>query len=196
MIIATWLYNKPWKPKQDTLTNILTSIFTTLFAQHHTIPPIIDPTSSIDHFPIDATTSLPPPLSNTSQANVTTTIPPPITPSPIRPPKIQLSFFDGTDPLDWLFQADKLTSAQLQERRATSFCYNCDAKKFPGHKCNSSRFLLLLSEDTTPENPTDTSTHNFSNLNPTTFSNPEIDDTTHISPIITSPFRHPFIQYF
>jgi len=27
--------------------------------------------------------------------------------SPIRPQKIQLSFFDGTDPLDWLFQADQ-----------------------------------------------------------------------------------------
>jgi len=58
--------------KQDTLTNTLTSIFIALFAQHHTIPPILDLTSSIDHLSIDATTSLPPPLLNTSQANVTT----------------------------------------------------------------------------------------------------------------------------
>ena len=97
--------------KQDTLNNTLTSLFTTLSAQHHTIPPVIDPTSPIGHFFVDATTSLPPPLSNTSQANVTTTsnttIPPPITPSPIHPPKIQLSFFYGTDSLAWLFQADQ-----------------------------------------------------------------------------------------
>jgi len=97
--------------KHDTLTNTLTSIFTTLSIPHHNTAPVIDPNTSIGHFSIDATTAPPPPLSNTSQPNVhpttTTTIPSTIPPSPIRPPKIQLSFFYGTDPLNWLFQADQ-----------------------------------------------------------------------------------------
>ena len=82
----------------------------------------------------------------------------------------------------------KLTFAQLQEHRAAGLCYNCDAKKIPGHKCNFSRLLLLLSEDLTPEHPTNTSTHIFSNPQSPTFSDPELDfsnpetyDTTHIN---------------
>jgi len=34
-------------------------------------------------------------------------MPPTTIPTLPRPPKIQLSFFDGSDPLDWLFQADQ-----------------------------------------------------------------------------------------
>jgi len=51
--------------KQDTLTNTITGLFTTLCTQHHAIPPVIDPISHIGYFYIDGTTSLPPPLSNT-----------------------------------------------------------------------------------------------------------------------------------
>ena len=35
----------------------------------------------------------------------TTTVPPPL--PPIRPPKLQLTFFEGPDPLDWLFQTEQ-----------------------------------------------------------------------------------------
>ena len=82
--------------KHDTLTNTLTNIFTTLSIPHHNTTPVIDPNTFIGHFSIDATTAPPPPLSNTSQPNVhpttTNTIPSTITPSPIRPPKIQHFF--------------------------------------------------------------------------------------------------------
>nr|KYP75375.1 hypothetical protein KK1_008102 [Cajanus cajan] len=35
----------------------------------------------------------------------------------------------------------------MQERRALGLCYNCDEKFMPGHKCATSRFLLLLCDD-------------------------------------------------
>jgi len=77
--------------KHDTLTNTLTSIFTTLSIPHHNIAPVIDPN----------TTAPPPPLSNNSQPNVhpttTNTIPSTIAPSPIRPPKTQ--FFLWYEPV-------------------------------------------------------------------------------------------------
>ena len=38
----------------------------------------------------------------------------------------------------------KISSTQLQEHRAIGLCYNCDEKIFPGHKCITKRFLLLL----------------------------------------------------
>ena len=69
----------------------------------------------------------------------------------------------------------KLTFVQLQERKATDLYYNCDAKKFPGHKCNSSRFLLLLNEDLTLEHPTNTSPHIFSNPQFPPFFDPGLD---------------------
>jgi len=59
---------------------------------------------------MDTTSSIPQPVgttNNTTHATTTTTTNLPPSFSPIRPPKIQLSFFDGTDPLDWLFQADQ-----------------------------------------------------------------------------------------
>ena len=37
-----------------------------------------------------------------------------------------------------------VSHAQLQERRALGLCYNCDEIFYPGNKCSSSRFLLLL----------------------------------------------------
>jgi hypothetical protein len=43
----------------------------------------------------------------------------------------------------------RLNQAQVQERRAIGLCYNCDEKFIPGHKCSTSRFLLLLIEDET-----------------------------------------------
>nr|KYP45909.1 hypothetical protein KK1_032523 [Cajanus cajan] len=38
----------------------------------------------------------------------------------------------------------RLTSQQMQERRDAGLCYNCDEKFFPGHKCATPRFFLLL----------------------------------------------------
>ncbi|KAJ9564494.1 hypothetical protein OSB04_000460 [Centaurea solstitialis] len=51
-----------------------------------------------------------------ASSSATPTRPPPLQPPPnntsqtIKPPKIHLPTFDGTDPLDWLFQADKYFS--------------------------------------------------------------------------------------
>jgi len=46
----------------------------------------------------------------------------------------------------------RLTPTQLQEHRAQGLCYNCDEKFILGHKCSTSRFLLLLDDpDTLPD---------------------------------------------
>nr|KYP36836.1 hypothetical protein KK1_041999 [Cajanus cajan] len=51
-----------------------------------------------------------------------------------------------------------LTSAQMQERRALGLCYNYDDKYIPGHKCSTSRFLLLIDDnpDLTTNTPSPT----------------------------------------
>lgn len=41
----------------------------------------------------------------------------------------------------------KLSSSQMRERRAQGLCFNCDENFIVGHKCNTSRFLLLLAKD-------------------------------------------------
>jgi len=67
----------------------------------------MNPTSPFHQFSMDATSSIPQPVgttNNTTHATTTTTTILSPSFSPIRPPKIQLSF---TDPLDWLFQADQ-----------------------------------------------------------------------------------------
>ncbi|XP_019423050.1 PREDICTED: uncharacterized protein LOC109332520 [Lupinus angustifolius] len=43
----------------------------------------------------------------------------------------------------------RLSTAQLQERRAQGLCYNCDEKFIPGHRCQNKKFLLLLDDDPT-----------------------------------------------
>ena len=43
----------------------------------------------------------------------------------------------------------------MQERRALGLCYNCDDKFFSGHKCATSRFLLLLDDPDTIIEPTE-----------------------------------------
>jgi len=98
-----------WESKHDILTNTLTSLFPTLSSQTITLPPHMNPTSPFNQFSMDATSSIPPPVGNNNHmtcTTTTTTIPPNLF-SPIRPPKIQLSFFDGTNPFDWLFEADQ-----------------------------------------------------------------------------------------
>ena len=50
----------------------------------------------------------------------------------------------------------KLSPTQLQERRVTGLCYNCDEKIFLGHKCITKRFLFLLNEEPTLEAHPDT----------------------------------------
>ncbi|XP_058742330.1 uncharacterized protein LOC131614797 [Vicia villosa] len=45
------------------------------------------------------------------------------------------------------FPIKKLSQAQLQERRAQGLCFNCDEKFVIGHKCSTSRFLILMAED-------------------------------------------------
>ena len=53
----------------------------------------------------------------------------------------------------------------MQERRALGLCYNCDEKFFPGHKCTSSRFLLLLDDPELIAEPTEeiSPTHDHTN---------------------------------
>ncbi|XP_058767801.1 uncharacterized protein LOC131641513 [Vicia villosa] len=41
----------------------------------------------------------------------------------------------------------RLSSAQIQERRAQGLCFNCDEKFIPGHRCSVGKFLLLLVDD-------------------------------------------------
>nr|KYP50891.1 Transposon Ty3-G Gag-Pol polyprotein [Cajanus cajan] len=41
----------------------------------------------------------------------------------------------------------RLSTQQMQERRTAGLCYNCDEKFFPGHKCSTPRFLLLLHDE-------------------------------------------------
>ena len=65
-----------------------------------------------------------PPTSSSTHPPRPTTIAPPATHLPIK----------------------RLSSSQMQERRALGLCYNCDEKFIPGHKCTTSRFLLLLDE--------------------------------------------------
>nr|GEW64119.1 retrotransposon Gag protein [Tanacetum cinerariifolium] len=66
----------------------------------------------------------------------TTQMPPPIAPPPnrdlqIRPPKLNLPSFDGTNPLDWLFQADQYFSfyniTPLQRLAMVAFYLSGDA---------------------------------------------------------------------
>nr|KYP36817.1 Transposon Ty3-I Gag-Pol polyprotein [Cajanus cajan] len=83
------------------------------------------------------------PYLTTPSTNSPTHITPPtsISPTPVVPP------------------IKRLTSAQMQERRALGLCYNCDDKFIPGHKCSTPRFLLLIEDDpdltTTTPSPTD-----------------------------------------
>nr|KYP41447.1 hypothetical protein KK1_037174 [Cajanus cajan] len=60
----------------------------------------------------------------------------------------------------------KLSTQQMQERRALGLCYNCDEKFMLDHRCNTPKFLLLLCDekiDTCPffidTPPTDSSSH-------------------------------------
>ncbi|XP_058783052.1 uncharacterized protein LOC131657702 [Vicia villosa] len=80
-------------------------------------------------------------------------------------PKLQ------TNPTPSKFPIKRLSQAQLQERRAQGLCFNCDDKFVTGHKCSTSRFLLLMAE----EDPID------DQLNATEFaeieSEPELQDT-------------------
>lgn len=43
----------------------------------------------------------------------------------------------------------RLTTTQMQERRAQGLCFNCDEKFFAGHKCQGKQFLMLLVDDGT-----------------------------------------------
>ncbi|KAL0295200.1 UNVERIFIED_CONTAM: hypothetical protein Sangu_2463400 [Sesamum angustifolium] len=48
----------------------------------------------------------------------------------------------------------RLSPAELQERHTKGFCFNCDEKFGPGHRCKAKQFMLLLSDD--PPNLFDT----------------------------------------
>ncbi|XP_058776595.1 uncharacterized protein LOC131650912 [Vicia villosa] len=79
-------------------------------------------------------TTFPRPTSNPS-----TLFPSPTTPKPVpqnSPPKLPIK---------------RLSSAQIQERRAQGLCFNCDDKFIPGHRCSAGKFLLLLVDDEDPD---------------------------------------------
>nr|KYP76736.1 hypothetical protein KK1_020989 [Cajanus cajan] len=48
----------------------------------------------------------------------------------------------------------RLSPTQLQERRAQGLCFNYDAKYHPGHKCQTPKFLLLMTDDPPPDTKT------------------------------------------
>ena len=41
----------------------------------------------------------------------------------------------------------RLSPAQMRERREKGLCYNCDEKWGPGHKCKSARLFIMEGED-------------------------------------------------
>ncbi|XP_058784354.1 uncharacterized protein LOC131659138 [Vicia villosa] len=52
------------------------------------------------------------------------------------------------------FPIKRLSQAQLQERRAQCLCFNCDEKFVIGHKCSTSRFLILMADEEPTCEPT------------------------------------------
>ena len=41
------------------------------------------------------------------------------------------------------FPLQRLTPAQMEERRKKGLCFNCDEKFQPGHQCKSAKLFLL-----------------------------------------------------
>ncbi|KAK4406334.1 hypothetical protein Sango_0639900 [Sesamum angolense] len=41
----------------------------------------------------------------------------------------------------------RLSPAEMQARRVTGLCFNCDERFVPGHRCKSKQFFLLLADD-------------------------------------------------
>lgn len=41
----------------------------------------------------------------------------------------------------------RVTTPEMQERRAKWLCFNCDDKYHPGHRCPKKQFLLLLADE-------------------------------------------------
>jgi len=56
---------------------------------------------------MDKVSSLFPPFASPLLSTHHQTHTPPLPPPTIRPPKLQLSFFEGPDPLEWLFQTEQ-----------------------------------------------------------------------------------------
>nr|GEZ38524.1 hypothetical protein [Tanacetum cinerariifolium] len=97
--------------------------------------------------------------------------PPPPPPPPLppthqqpRPPKIFLPTFDGSNPLDWIFQADNYFTyyAIPPDQRlslsvfyftgdalswAEGLCFRCPEKYHPGHVCTPPQFLLIAGNE-------------------------------------------------
>ena len=52
----------------------------------------------------------------------------------------------STPPPTYTLPIKRLSPTQMQERRALGLCCNCDENFLLGHKCSTSRFLLLLDD--------------------------------------------------
>jgi hypothetical protein len=75
----------------------------------------------------------------------------------------------------------KLTRAEMVERQLKGFCYNCDDKYFPGHKCKEKNLFMAISKDI-PEEDFDTPLV------------PESPKTTDINPPSDPPEVEPIIS--
>jgi len=81
----------------------------------------------------------------------------------------------------------------MQDRRALRLCYNCDEKFIAGHKCVTSRFLLLLVEE--ENNTTDTETSPIDDGDLVEVDNPKIYfQTFDLVPHISHTLIKAFIQ--
>lgn len=49
----------------------------------------------------------------------------------------------------------KIPLAEMQTRKAKGLCYNCDEKFHNGHRCKSRQFILLLSDEDSPNDIVD-----------------------------------------
>ncbi|XP_058784315.1 uncharacterized protein LOC131659094 [Vicia villosa] len=69
-------------------------------------------------------------------------------------PQTPSPFKAQTSPAPSKLPIKKLSQTQLQERRAQGLCFNCDEKFFIGHKCSTSRFLILMADEDPTCEPT------------------------------------------
>ncbi|KAH9666617.1 hypothetical protein KPL70_020713 [Citrus sinensis] len=64
-----------------------------------------------------------------------------------RPPLLPLPPPNPSNPPKTTLPIRRLTTAEMQTRRAQGLCFNCDERFKPGHRCRTRPFLLLLTEE-------------------------------------------------
>jgi hypothetical protein len=68
-----------------------------------------------------------------------------------KPPFIPHTKLVNPTPPSTPLKIQKLTRAEMDERKLKGLCYNCDEKYFTGHKCKEQNILMAISEDVLEE---------------------------------------------